>query len=117
MKGFIISSLSALVLTAVSTSAVHAQQTAYNPAVSENASSNVARITPVDLVNAAYRGQLENQGIPSYNDFHLAYRARQINAYALVKSAIQSNLLPSLVLNDQSYINAVATQLDVFRYE
>ncbi|MFL9458639.1 MULTISPECIES: hypothetical protein [Nostocales] len=114
MKNLIVGSISALLLSTISPHIVRAEQTAYNPTVVDKTSSILARISPVGLVNSAYRGQLQSQGIPSYNDLKTAYQSKQITAVDIVRSAVKSNLLPQQALADSEYINAVAQQLDFF---
>ncbi|MFL9458642.1 MULTISPECIES: hypothetical protein [Nostocales] len=114
MKNLIVGSISALLLSTISPHVVRAEQTAYNPTVWGETSSNLARISPVGLVHSAYRGQLQSQGIPSYNDFQTAYQSKLFSAVDIVRSAVKSNLLPQQALADSGYINAVAQQLDFF---
>lgn len=117
MKSLIVASLSTFFLSTISAGAVRAEQTAYNPNVSGQTPSYNARLTPVDLVSSAYRGQLQNQGIPGYSDLIIAYQANQIGATDLVRSAVRSKLVPQEVLTDEGYLNAVVTQLDNLKGE
>ncbi|NMG08413.1 hypothetical protein DP117_16515 [Brasilonema sp. UFV-L1] len=114
MKRLIVGSLSLLLISTVGASVVRAESSAYNPAVSGKTPSYVG-ITPFNLVNLAYQGQLQDQGIPSYQDLISAYQAKQISAEDIVRSAVQSKKLPSQLLSDKAYLNAVKTQLDSFR--
>ncbi|KAF3885185.1 MULTISPECIES: hypothetical protein [Nostocales] len=116
MKGLIVSSLSLLLLAAAAP-ATRADDTAYNPATSGKAPSYLnAATTPFDLVNLAYQGYFEKEGIPSYNDLIVGYRSKQVSAEDIIKGAVKAKRLPSQVLSDRGYINAVRTQLDAFRF-
>lgn len=114
MKRLIVGSLSLLLISTVGASVVRAEPSAYNPAVVGKTPSYVG-VTPFNLVNLAYQGQLQDQGIPSYQDLILAYQAKQISAEDIVRSGVQSKRLPSQLLSDKGYLNAVKTQLDSFR--
>jgi hypothetical protein len=115
VKTLIAGSLSLLVASTLSTYVVRADTSADNQSGISQASSSVARITPVNLANMAYQGQFKNQGIPGYHDFILACSAKQIGAEDLVRVAIKSKKLPSDTLSDKGYLNAVRTQLDYYR--
>ena len=69
------------------------------------------QIDAFDLVNAAYRGRFKEWGIPAYARLDQAYRGRQITAADLVKAAIEAEHLPAIALENESYINAVDTNL------
>ncbi|MEO0459060.1 MAG: hypothetical protein AAF152_21110 [Cyanobacteria bacterium P01_A01_bin.114] len=67
------------------------------------------RLTPSQLVDTAYRGQIE--GIPGYRQFIRAdYRPRE-----LTQLAIDAGRLPPETIDDSRYLNSVALQLRSFR--
>ncbi len=115
MKRLILGSLSLLLASTVGTSVVRADTSAYNPTAVGKTPSYIARTTPFNLVNMAYQGQFQNQGIPGYQDLIQAYSAKQISAEDIVRGAINSKKLPSEALSDKGYLNAVTTQLNNYR--
>ncbi|MEM9908391.1 MAG: hypothetical protein AAF921_25545 [Cyanobacteria bacterium P01_D01_bin.44] len=77
--------------------------------LSQVATKQIFRLTPSQLVDAAYRGQIE--GIPGYRRFIRAdYRPRE-----LVQLAIDSGSLPPDTLDDPRYLNSVRVHLRSFR--
>jgi hypothetical protein len=72
---------------------------------------NQSQITPFDLVQAAYQGQLKSQGIPSAAALMNAYNGGDITAIKIIEAGIQKGLLSPDTLNDSSYVSAVDTQL------
>jgi hypothetical protein len=114
MKGFIVSALS-LLLVASAAPATRANDTAYNPATSGKTPSYLkTATTPFDLVNLAYQGYFEKEGIPGYSDLIVSYSSKQVTAEDIIRGAVKAKRLPSQVLSDRGYINAVRTQLDAF---
>ncbi len=116
MKGLFVGSLSVLLLSTVSASAVRAEQAAYNPAVSSKTSAYETQVSPVKLVLLAYRGEFKSAGIPSYEQFQYALINKQITAKDLVRGAISSRLLPPETLGDQKFLKDVDSQLFNFSY-
>ncbi len=116
MKGLFVGSLSVLLLSTVSTSAVRAEQAASNPAVSSQTSAYQTQVSPVKLVLLAYKGELKSAGIPSYKQFQTALVNKQITAKDLVRAAVSSRLLPPETLGDQKYLKDVDSQLFNFSY-
>lgn len=112
MKNLIFGSLSLLLMSAATAPAVRAETTAANPAVSSSIPSDVTHTTPFNLVTLAYQGYFREQGIPSYAALIVAHQAGRISAEDLVESAIRANKLPSQILNDQGYLNAVEFKLE-----
>lgn len=100
MKRIVIAGLSVLV---VSLSAVTAK------AETETTATHTRQISPAQLVDSAYRGQIE--GIPGYRQF---VRARY-QADELVQLAVESGELAPEALENQRYLNAVKSQLRGFR--
>ena len=109
MKRLILGGLLALLLVPVISPAVNAQKTALNPATLN--STLKSRLTPFNLVFLAYQGYLTGQGIPSAGQLLGSYRAGQVSAEDLVKSAVATQRLSPQVLTDQEYLSAVNAQL------
>ncbi|MCC5642964.1 hypothetical protein LC607_08440 [Nostoc sp. CHAB 5824] len=114
MKSLIFGSLSLLLISTAIAPAYGKQQAAVNSPVLDSTSSFAVSIKPFDLVGLAYQGQLKNQGIPGYSGLIQNYKTRQLTAKDIVRSAVLAKKLPSEVLNDQGYINAVKNILDGF---
>ena len=76
--------------------------------------SSDRRVKPVGLVFLAYRGYLEDQGVPSYGNFIKKYKSQQFGAQDLVQAAINEGRLSSDALNDQQYIDDVDVQIRDF---
>ena len=114
MRRLIFSSLSFLLLLAMSVPASHAQTPSGNSSDSPAASSpsSDAEVSPFDLVRLAYQGFLKEQDIPSGDSFLTAYHTRSVTAEDLVKAAIQANRLSPSFLNDSTYISDVESQLN-----
>ena len=64
-----------------------------------------------NLVNAAYRGQLKEYGIPAYAKLDQAYRGGQITAADLIQAGIKANRLSETALEDSNYLHAVELNL------
>ncbi len=111
MKSLIFGTLFLLLMSAATAPAVRAETTAANPAVSGSIPSDVTHITPFNLVMLAYQGYFREQGIPSYGALIVAHQAGRISAEDLVQSAIRANRVPSQILNNQGYLNAVKFKL------
>lgn len=107
MKHLIFGSLSVLLMSAATQTALRAETTAAAPAASGNSPSYITQLTPFNLVYLAQRGQLKEQGIPSYGSLNQAYRSGKISARNLVEGAIKANRLSRDVLADQGYLAAV----------
>ncbi|AFZ22462.1 hypothetical protein Cylst_0082 [Cylindrospermum stagnale PCC 7417] len=84
---------------------------AINPAGN---SLNVNHLKPFNVAFLAYQGYLKEQGIPSASALIFEYQTGKLTAEDVVKAAIKANKLPAQVLNDQSYLNAVESQLASF---
>ncbi|HEY9619595.1 MAG TPA: hypothetical protein V6C78_04455 [Crinalium sp.] len=90
----------------LSTTAVNAQTNAptSTPTVT-------AAVSPFELVYMAYQGFFEREGIPAGNGFTDLYQADRLSAEDLVRTAIQSNRLPSDTLTNHQYLGRVDAQL------
>ena len=71
------------------------------------------RMSAFSLVSAAYRGRFEDWDIPSYATLNQAYRGGKVTATDLVEAAIEADELSQMALEDEDYVNAVESELDV----
>ena len=81
---------------------------------SSNSSSSydVRRTEAFNLVSSAYRGDFEDQGINSYAVLVTNYETGELTAEDLVNAAVDAGELSPMALEDDSYIEAVDSQLD-----
>ena len=73
---------------------------------------DVRRTEAFNLVSSAYRGDFEDQGINSYAVFVTNYEDGELTAEDLVNAAVDAGELSPLALEDDSYIEAVDSQLN-----
>ncbi|MBD2181178.1 hypothetical protein H6S82_28695 [Planktothrix sp. FACHB-1355] len=112
MKRLIIGGLSVVLLSAVAAPAVRAESPTDNPASSSSTPTVPSfELQPFNLVYMAYQGYFEEQGIPSAQGLISAYRTGTVDAEDIVESAVKANRLPSSVMADDDYLNAVELQL------
>ena len=113
MKRFISAVLSTLVISVASSSAVRAQSETvdssalnpgFNPEVTSNPSS---QITPFDLAFLAYRGYLQDEGIPSGQLLVTQIQVGNVSAETVVQAAIKAHRLSEQMLTDQGYLHAL----------
>ncbi|WP_414517567.1 hypothetical protein [Nostoc sp. PCC 9305] len=71
-------------------------------------------LQPFNVAFLAYQGYLREQGIPSGGTLLFRYQTGYLTAKDVVKAAIKANKLPSEVLNDRGYVNAVELQMKSF---
>lgn len=71
-----------------------------------------APYTPFALVNAAYSGRLESEGIPSFGDLVADVLLHDIDAEDLVRAGIVRGRLTEETLADRKYLRAVQAGLD-----
>lgn len=109
MKRLMLSSLSILLISAVTAPTVRAETTALNP--TRLNSTSTAQLTPFNLATLAHRGYFQQQGIPSHLAFSAAYHLGQIRAVDIVQAAVKANRLSTDFLTDQEYLTAVEAQL------
>jgi hypothetical protein len=109
MKRLMLSSLSILLISAVTAPTVKAETTALNPTTSSRTTTE--QLTPFNLVTLARRGYFQQQGIPSYLAFTTAYHFGQIPAFDIVQAAVEANRLSVDFLTNQEYLFAVEAQL------
>ena len=101
MKIFAIASLIILNLISINVTSAKAQ----------SGQSYQNNLTPRQLISLARQGRFEARGIPGYSGFFSAVRTGKVDAEKLVASAIAQNKLPSSVLQDKSYLDAVDEHL------
>lgn len=111
MNRFLLIGLTTLAFTAIVPSVSQANPISYNS--NTVGQTSVRQITPSDLVIMARRGQLKTQGIPGAMQLTSEYVLGRINAEKIVQAAIAESLLSTDAVNDLSYLNAVASQLQI----
>ncbi|MBD1868836.1 hypothetical protein H6F95_16290 [Cyanobacteria bacterium FACHB-471] len=70
--------------------------------------------SPFSLVTFAYQAGLRSQGIPGWRALITAHQHQKINSLDIVQKAVEANLLPTQLLTNQEYINAVETGLYLY---
>lgn len=110
MKRLILGSLSFVFLSQVITSVAQAQIQA-TQSTTDYTSNLVKQLTPFELVNMAYQGYFQEQGIPGYMLFVSDHHTGRLRAETLVEAAIRANKLSPQVLTDRGYLNAVEAQI------
>lgn len=70
--------------------------------------------SPFSLVTFAYQAGLRSQGIPGWKSLITAHKHQQIGSVDLVQKAVEADLLPAQLLNNQEYINAVGNGLYLY---
>ncbi|MEH1967474.1 hypothetical protein [Nostoc sp.] len=76
--------------------------------------TDVNYLQPFNTAFLAYQGYLKEQGIPSGSALISEYQIGNLTAKDVVQAAVRANKLSAQVLNDQSYLNAVESQLTSF---
>lgn len=76
-----------------------------------NTAYDVRQTEAFNLVSSAYRGDFEDQGINSYAVMITNYEEGELTAEDLVSAAIDAGDLSPSAMEDQSYIEAVDSQL------
>ncbi len=115
MKRLITAVLSTLIIAVASPSAVKAQsQTVDSSASNPVTISNPADISPFDLAFFAYRGYLQDQGIPSGQLLATDLEDGNVSAKDIVQAAIKAHRLSEQTLTDQGYLNSLESELHLF---
>lgn len=78
---------------------------------SGESSYDVRRTEAFNLVSSAYRGDFEEQGINSYATLISNYESGELTAEDLIGAAIDSGELSPSAIEDDSYVQAVDSQL------
>ncbi len=73
---------------------------------------DVRRTEAFNLVSSAYRGDFEDQGVNSYAVLVTNYEQGELTAEDLVNAAVDAGELSPSALEDDSYIEAVDSQLN-----
>jgi hypothetical protein len=63
--------------------------------------------SPFSLVTFAYQAGLSSQGIPAWKSMIIAHKRQKISGLDIIQKAVEANLIPAQLLNDQEYLNAV----------
>ncbi|MEH2308354.1 hypothetical protein [Nostoc sp.] len=74
-------------------------------------SQSVSYLQPFNIAFLAYQGAFREQGIPSVGTLLSEFQIGNLTAQDVVQAAIKANKLPTQVLNDRGYVNAVESQL------
>ncbi len=115
MQRFIPAILSTLLIAVASPSAVKAQSETVDSSVSRPVVSNAdSQLSPFDLAFFAYRGYLEDQGIPSGQLLVSELEAGNLSAKEIVQGAIKAHRLSEQTLTDNGYLHSLESQLEVF---
>ncbi len=114
MNRSIFALLTPLLLSTVLSATVYAQtrgadQTSFNPYVSNQTSVN--QVNPFDLAYLAYRGYLKDYGIPSNAALMNAITNGSITAQDLMQAAVKAHQLSEETLSDRGYRWALEDQL------
>jgi hypothetical protein len=106
MKRFLIGSAVTVFFAALSPAALAGEM-----AAAPETRTNNNDIQPFHLVQGAYQGQFNSQGISGFNSLVNGYEHSQIEAEDLVEAAIAQGRLSQDTLQDSGYLNAVSLQL------
>ncbi len=113
MKRFFSMAALAFVTSTVMIPAVNAQVTTDSTTPNNpNIQQSDQQITPFDLVEGAYQGLLQEQGIPTYDALLSEYAEGKVTPEEIVRAAIQANRLQPTALQNKGYLNAVGEHLD-----
>jgi hypothetical protein len=74
--------------------------------------TDAENLSPVNLVQLAYQGYFEEQGIPSHAALQTSVASGKIDAETLVRSAIAKGRLAPNKIDDTGYLNIVRTHLE-----
>ncbi|WP_051158647.1 hypothetical protein [Nodosilinea nodulosa] len=107
----ILAGLASLMVVATAPMVAHAQTPAPSAPGGTTTVALTQNLTPFQLVNLAYEGGLQDQGIPSYGQFENAYAQNKVDAHSLVAAAIQGRYVPANTAQDGGYLNGVRLQL------
>lgn len=106
MRRLTIGALSAAAITGVlAPSAMAEMHGEYSESAAEQLSTE--DITAFDLTYLAYRGQLEDYGVPGGNFLIQDFRRGDVTAEEIVETAVEHNYVNDAALQDASYIDRV----------
>ncbi|MGF1481675.1 MAG: hypothetical protein ACFB4I_19685 [Cyanophyceae cyanobacterium] len=80
--------------------------------VASSSPSEIRRTEAFNLVSSAYRGELEEQGIPGYLELTSEYELGTVEAEDIVQAAVEAGVLSPKALEDKAYLEAVEIQLE-----
>ncbi|MGB3788917.1 MAG: hypothetical protein WA949_12975 [Phormidesmis sp.] len=69
------------------------------------------RPNPFQLVNLAYEGRYQAEGIPSHLILEQDYTSARVRPNDVIEAAVQAGDLPATTLQDSHYVNAVRLQM------
>ncbi len=114
MKRLVLYGLSTLILIGAIAPAASAQ-VSRDPETTSSYEMDIRAIEAFNLVSLAYRGEFEEEGIPSYGQLIREYRTGDITAEDVVESGVEDGYTSSAALEDEGYMNAVDLQLRALR--
>ncbi|WP_107666204.1 hypothetical protein [Cyanothece sp. BG0011] len=114
MKNLILGGISVVLLSNVATPAIASEEVA--KVNLQPSYESFAQVTPVNLVQLAYRGYFSDLGIPSHGAFKQALISQKIDAEIIVRSAITKGRLSSDYISNQAYLDTVNMQLQSITY-
>ncbi|AFY56839.1 hypothetical protein Riv7116_4418 [Rivularia sp. PCC 7116] len=109
MERLLLAAVGTILIATSATPPALANKTAANLNVTQNQVQK--NITPFNLVSFAYRGEFKPQGVSGYNSLLTAIRFGEVSGKDLVKLGVDTGRLSAQTINDDSYINAVNSQL------
>jgi hypothetical protein len=90
---------------------VDAQTVNNNGRQTNTDSQNASYLQPFNIAFLAYQGAFREQGIPSAGTLLSEFQIGNLTAKDIVQAAIKANKLPTQVLSDRGYVNAVESQV------
>jgi hypothetical protein len=112
MKKLILFTLSALTLSLAVVPQVRAENRLEHLDRAMMSSTAVnAGLSPFELVNRAYQGEYNSQGIPGFGSFSSGIASGRITARSLIRAATEAKQLSAELAADRNYQNAVAALL------
>ncbi|MEM6611282.1 MAG: hypothetical protein AAF652_03325 [Cyanobacteria bacterium P01_C01_bin.72] len=115
MKPLALAALFAITLSSYNSSFASEVVADRNNSNNNLGSNNIVKISPTNLVKAAYQGRFKNQGIPSNGRFLAAVRSNRIQAEDLAEVAIATGRLDPQTLDSDQYLNSLQGTIDRFK--
>lgn len=69
-------------------------------------------VSPADLADIAYRGSLDDEGIPGYSQLAIEWNDKFTTARDVLRAAVRAGMLPSRVMNDDGYQESLRVNLN-----
>lgn len=79
----------------------------------DNNNVSTFELSPFNLASLAYRGRLDDQGVPGYGSLESGVNSGAITAEDVIQAAIDSGRLAESIRDDHSYTVSLQHQLDV----